>query len=51
MSKQERIQIRVDEERKQWLMQYAKDKSITVSKMFIDFIDWLKKKEDRKENG
>lgn len=50
MAKDDRIQVRVDSERKLWLLRYAKSKKLTVSKMFIDFIDWLRHREEAKSD-
>ena len=44
MAKDTKIQIRIDSDRKEWLKKYAEDKEITITQMFIDFIDWLKEK-------
>jgi antitoxin component of RelBE/YafQ-DinJ toxin-antitoxin module len=45
MAKTDRIQVRVDEERKKWLNDYTKKKNITISRVFRDFIDWLRSRE------
>jgi hypothetical protein len=49
--KEDRIQVRIDAERKQFLHDYASRKKITVTQMFIDFIDWLRRRDaaDRAE--
>ena len=50
MAKTDRIQVRVDEDRKEWLLSYAKKRDLTVSRIFIDFIDWLRKREDNRND-
>jgi hypothetical protein len=49
--KENRIQVRIDTERKDFLQDYAARKKITVTQMFIDFIDWLRRRDalDRSE--
>jgi len=49
MDKDAKIQIRVNSAEKQWLKAYAKKHNITISKMFIDFISWLKNREESKD--
>ena len=48
MNKDTKIQIRIKSETKQWLKDYAKRKDITISKIFVDFVEWLKEKETSK---
>lgn len=50
MDKDAKIQIRISSTTKKWLKQYATDNNVTISKIFTDFIDWLKKREEAK-NG
>ena len=47
MEKDTKIQIRIQSETKQWLKDYAKDKNLTISKIFVDFVEWLKEKETK----
>ena len=49
MDKNAKIQIRIDSKSKQWLKDYASNNSVTISKIFVDFIDWLKKREEGKD--
>jgi len=48
MDKDTKIQIRIDSDTKQWLKEYASNNKVTISKIFVDFIDWLKKREESK---
>lgn len=50
MDKDTKIQIRIESSTKDWLKTYAKKKNITISKIFVDFVEWLKEREDAK-NG
>jgi hypothetical protein len=55
MRKDDRIQVRIDPNRKEFLREYAERKDVTISKIFMDFVDWLIRRErsDRtqEENG
>ena len=42
--KNDRIIVRVDSSRKQFIKDYAQAKDLTVSKIFRDWIDWLQKR-------
>jgi hypothetical protein len=48
MEKDAKIQIRIDSESKVWLKKYADSNKVTISRIFVDFIDWLKKREESK---
>ena len=48
MEKDAKIQIRINSESKKWLKEYAINNNITISRIFIDFIEWLKKREETK---
>lgn len=48
MNKDTKIQIRIKSETKQWLKDYAARNNITISRIFVDFVEWLKKREDSK---
>ena len=48
MNKDTKIQIRIKSDTKKWLKEYAKDKNITISKIFVDFVEWLKQRESTK---
>lgn len=48
MNKDTKVQIRIKSDTKQWLKDYAKRKNITISKIFVDFVEWLKEKEASK---
>ena len=48
MDKDTKIQIRINSETKQWLKKYAADNKVTISKIFVDFVDWLKTREEAK---
>ena len=50
MKKDERLQVRVTSEQAAFLKSYAADKSLTISQMMRDFIDWLKKREQMRGN-
>lgn len=50
MRKTERLQIRLTEEQAEFIKHYSVSKNITISQMMRDFINWLKKKEE-KVNG
>ncbi len=47
MPKTERIQVRIDKAKKEWLIAYAKRKKITISRIFVDFTDWLRSREEQ----
>lgn len=47
MEKDTKIQIRIKSSTKKWLKDYASDKNITISKIFVDFVEWLKDKETK----
>ena len=47
MEKDTKIQIRIQSETKKWLKDYAKRKNLTISKIFVDFVEWLKDKETK----
>lgn len=47
-NKDTKIQIRIESDKKAWLKEYAKAKGLTVSSIFVDFIEWLKQREDKK---
>lgn len=49
MDKDAKIQIRIKSESKQWLKDYANNNNVTISKIFVDFIEWLKKREESKD--
>jgi uncharacterized protein (DUF1778 family) len=52
MKKDERLQVRVTSEQAAFLKSYAANKSLTISQMMRDFINWLKKREqERGGNG
>lgn len=42
--KDDRIIIRVDSVRKKFIKEYATNKNLTVSKIFRDWIDWLRQR-------
>jgi len=46
-TKTSRIQLRIDDRRKEFLKEYAERRGLTISKIFMDFIDWLQ----RRDNG
>lgn len=50
MKKDERLQVRVTSEQAAFLKSYAADKSLTISQMMRDFINWLKKREQMRGN-
>jgi len=50
MDKDTKIQIRINSDTKKWLKDYAASNKVTISKMFVDFVDWLKSREEAK-NG
>ncbi len=45
MRKEERIQIRIDPDRKEFLKAYADKRGVTISKIFTDLVDWLIRRE------
>ena len=47
MEKDTKIQIRIQSDTKQWLKEYAKRKNLTISKIFVDFVEWLQDKETK----
>ena len=47
MEKDAKIQIRIDSKTKQWLKDYANDKNLTISRIFVDFVEWLKNRETK----
>ncbi len=47
MEKDTKIQIRIQSDTKKWLKKYAKSKDLTISKIFVDFVEWLKDKETK----
>jgi hypothetical protein len=51
MKKDERLQIRVSAEQYQFLRDYASRNDITISRMMRDFIDWLIRKERKRDDG
>ena len=52
MKKDERLQVRVTSEQAAFLKRYAATKKLTISQMMRDFINWLKKREqERDEDG
>ena len=56
MRKEDRIQVRIDPDRKEFLKAYAEKRGVTISKIFIDLVDWLIRRENlsdrtQEENG
>ncbi len=49
MEKDTKIQIRIDSDTKKWLKDYASKNSVTISKIFVDFVNWLRKREEAKD--
>ena len=47
MEKDAKIQIRINSKTKEWLKDYAKQKDLTISKIFVDFVKWLKERETK----
>lgn len=47
-NKDEKIQIRIAAKDKKWLKEYVSKKNLTMSKVFVDFVEWLKNKEASK---
>ena len=47
MEKDAKIQIRIDSATKAWLKEYAGKNNLTISRIFIDFVKWLKAREDK----
>lgn len=48
MEKDAKIQIRIDSDTKKWLKDYATNNNVTISKIFVDFVKWLRKREEAK---
>lgn len=51
MMKDSKIQIRIKSDTKEWLKEYAKRNNVTISRIFVDFVDWLKKREESKSDA
>jgi hypothetical protein len=51
MRKNDRLQIRVSEEQSKFLRDYSKRNDITISQMMRDFINWLIRKEQSRDDG
>lgn len=47
-NKDTKIQIRIESDKKAWLKDYAERKGLTISSIFVDFIEWLKTREEKK---
>jgi len=47
MAKEERLQLRMDEELKIWFKKHAAVKGVTMSQVVIDFVRRLRRKNER----
>ena len=47
MEKDAKIQIRIDSATKAWLKEYATRNNLTISRIFVDFVKWLKTREEK----
>lgn len=47
MKKDSRIQFRCEEDDKTFLKNYAKKHNLALSKIFRDFINWLRKRDEQ----